>query len=284
MAVLAVLGGRAAAQVQPLQAPAPMAAPGVMHVEPDVGAAVEAQIEQWVFQQDHSSAQARRKLESQLTIEVDDIDRACKLTDLQKAKLQLAGRGDIKRFFDRVEGIKQKSRLKQRANDHFNEVFQDVQPLQSHLQAGLFGPDSLLRKSLSSTLNNAQKSQYDSILRERSEFRHRATIELILTMVEQGTPLRDSQRRDFAALLSKHTRPAPRPSQYEYMLVLRDLGRLPEAKVKAIFDRAQWRTVSLVLNQYRGMDPFLRQNGLLQEGEDVADRPLQPVQPAIIAK
>ena len=45
---------------------------------------------------------ARFRLETILAARVDKIARQCGLTEVQKKKLLLAGRGDIKRFFDRV--------------------------------------------------------------------------------------------------------------------------------------------------------------------------------------
>src|SRR5580692_11628476 len=42
---------------------------------------------------------ARNKLDSALALRIDDVDRICGVTESQKKKLQLAGRGDIKRFF-----------------------------------------------------------------------------------------------------------------------------------------------------------------------------------------
>src|SRR5207245_228361 len=68
----------------------------------------EQQIDLTIFQQyGGSAAAARSRLNAQLLDQVQDIDRTCKLTDAQNQKLQLAGRGDIKRFFDRYEAFKQ---------------------------------------------------------------------------------------------------------------------------------------------------------------------------------
>src|SRR6516225_3632447 len=81
-AVLSALAG-ARAQVQPIW--------------------TDEMFDQWVFQQDRNVAGARRRLESQLTLRIDEVDRASQLTDAQKKKLQLAGKGDMKRFFARYE-------------------------------------------------------------------------------------------------------------------------------------------------------------------------------------
>jgi hypothetical protein len=59
-------------------------------------------IDGWVLGRGDASA-GRQQLEWQLTVQMEDIDRACSLTDAQRRKLELAGRGDIKHFFDRYE-------------------------------------------------------------------------------------------------------------------------------------------------------------------------------------
>src|SRR5437763_1756686 len=64
--------------------------------------------DQWVFQQERSPAKARERLDASLALQVDYVDRACRLDDAQKKKLRLAGRGDIQRFFDRYETVKRK--------------------------------------------------------------------------------------------------------------------------------------------------------------------------------
>src|SRR5207245_8056724 len=127
---------------------------------------------------------------SLLALQVKDIDRACKLTDAQKKKLQLTGRGDIKRFFDRYEKVKQKFQLVKHDEQKMQEIWQDISPLQMTLQAGLFHDDSLLHKSLHNTLSSEQFARYDAIAGERRAFRHHANIELAVTTLEQSMPLR----------------------------------------------------------------------------------------------
>src|SRR5690349_5070920 len=54
----------------------------------------EPQFAQWAFGAQDTSA-VRSRLESFLTIKIEAVDRACGLTEAQKIKLKLAGRGDI---------------------------------------------------------------------------------------------------------------------------------------------------------------------------------------------
>ncbi|HLJ97118.1 MAG TPA: hypothetical protein VKU02_28395 [Gemmataceae bacterium] len=259
------------------QAPRKAAAPAVQPavVQP---AFSDDQFDQWVFQQDRNASVARQRLNSRLALHVDEIDHACKLTDEQKKKLQLAGRGDIKHFFDRYETVKQKFQLVKHDQQKVQEIWQAISPLQTTLQSGLFGVDSLLIKSLRHTLTDDQLARYGVIARERRAFHHRATVELAVTVLEQGMPLRDAQRRELITLLMNQTKPPRKSGQAaQYYFIMYQLGRLPEEKLKPLFDNAQWKVVSRQLNQFKGLEPFLRQSGQLSDEEDepnkAADRP-----------
>ena len=67
--------------------------------------------DQWVFQQSRNVAEARRRLDCMLALRIEEVDRAAQLTDAQKQKLRLAGKGDMKRFFARYETVKKKFQL-----------------------------------------------------------------------------------------------------------------------------------------------------------------------------
>src|SRR5262245_38079822 len=104
-AILVIVGGGSCARAQDdggAEEEAPNPAPAVrMHAF----VMNDAQFDQWVFGNMGlaNAAAARNRLDSLLTLNVDDLERTCGLTLIQKKKLLLAGRGDIKRFFDRIE-------------------------------------------------------------------------------------------------------------------------------------------------------------------------------------
>lgn len=232
----------------------------------------EEQFDQWIFQQDRNASGARRRLDSLLALQVEDIERACELTDVQKKKLQLTGRGDIKRFFDRYEKVKQKFQAIKHDQQKLQEIWQDINPLQMTLQVGLFHDDSLLVKSLHHTLTGEQFTRYEAMARERRVFRHRATIELAVSTLEQNMPLRAAQRRELFTLLLNQTKPSRKPGYYDYQLILFQIGRLPEEKLKPLFDDLQWKVVNQHLGQFKGLEPLLKQSGQWPVEDDEADR------------
>jgi hypothetical protein len=247
--------------------------------------------DQWVFNrgggQIQNAASAREELNRSLLLNIQDIDRVCKLTEAQKKKLQLAGRGDIKRFYDHYEVVKQKlHRLKPRQQDdndwqeHWNELWQDINPLQTKIQTGLFHEDSLLHKSLRHTLTAEQQPRYQVQAEERRRFHHRASIELAVNSFEQSMPLRDAQRQELIALLLKELKPLRKSTQIEVHIVTVQMSLLPEDKLKPIFDRIQWKMVRAHLDNYKGSVQWLKLSGQWPEDDEDVDKPPADAKPA----
>ena len=239
----------------------------------------DEQFEQWVFQENGNAAATRKRLDAQLLLQVEDIDRTCQLTGAQKQKIQLMGRGDIKRFFDRYQIVRQKFQLIKHDQQKQQEIWQDINPLQMTLQVGLFHEESLLYKSLQHSLSNEQYARYEAAERERRNFRHRASIELSVSVLEQNVPLRETQRRDVIALLTKDTKPAKKSGPYDFYWIMYQLGRIPEHRVKSLFDQTQWKLMEGQLAQFKGMEAFLRQNGVWSAEDDDGDKPAARLPP-----
>lgn len=229
----------------------------------------EENFEQWIFQRHGNAAQARVALKSTLQMQIDAVDRDCQLTDAQKQRLLLAGKGDMSRFFDRVEQVRKKFRAVKNDQQKFNEIWQHIQPLQMEIQSGLFGVDSLFHRSIRPCLDTEQAEKFTKVDGERRTFRHRAKIELAVAMIEKGVPLRNEQREQLTKILVDETQPPRRSGQYDYYYVLLQASRLAEDKLKPIFDNGQWKRMQQYLAQGRGLEQFLKQNGVLaQDGDD----------------
>jgi hypothetical protein len=221
------------------------------------------QVDQWVFNRFGGPVGARTKLDSLLALRIDEVDRLCGLTDVQKQKLHLAGRGDVKRFFDRVEESKRKFASGQAGLNP--NVWQELQPLQGELNAGLFGEESLYAKMVKRILTAEQSARYDGLLRERRLARYRATIERFVAQVDKALGLTESQRRRYVEVLLSDTPPPRTFGLGDYWYLMLQSAALPEGKLKPIFDVPQWRLLSRQLQQARGMEPWLRQNNVLPD-------------------
>jgi len=229
----------------------------------------DEQFERWVFSQDQTADRVRNKFESLLNTRVDQIERTCELTLTQVRKLRLMGQGDIKRFFDTFETANNHFKAINNDPGRIQEVQADLAPVRAALQGGPFTDDSLLNKSLRTTLTDEQFVKYDGMAGERRAFRHRANIELAVSMLEQAMPLREAQRRDLIALLEKETSPPKKGGQYEAYLILNQMTHVPEAKLKAILSDTQQRVLGVQVIQFATYLANLRQSGMVAD-EDLA--------------
>jgi len=222
------------------------------------------QVDQWIFGRYGGSGGARNRLDSALALRLEDLGRSCGLTDAQRRKLKIAGRGDIKRFFDRVEELKRRF---QAQTDPNANIWQEIQPLQIEINAGLFGDNSIYAKTIRSTLTGDQTARYTSLLRERNSLRYRATVEWFVVHLDKGLGMSDDQRQKLVDMLVNETRPPKKFGQGDFWYLMLQTARVPEALLKPIFDVPQWRLLNRQFAQARGMEHWLRTNGVMPDDE-----------------
>jgi hypothetical protein len=277
------LGQNEDAPVENENAPAAIA-PGVNMVDIQQGPNLD-QMDQWVFGRFGGSGGARNKLDLSLLLRIDDLERTCGISEAQKQKLRLAGRGDIKRFFDKVEEVKRK--FQQGKNAPNANIWQEIQPLQVELNTGLFGDDSLYAKTIRRTLSHDQAVRFESVANDRKSFRFRTTVDWFVVHLDKGLGLTESQRQRFIELLVNDAQPPRKFGQGDYWYLMLQTARLPEVKLKPIFDAPQWRLLSGQFAQARSMEQWLKTNGVLADDPkrpgDAAPRivPAMPPRPVI---
>ena len=110
-------------------------------------------------------------------------------------ELELASRGDIKRFFDKVEVKRKAFQLVRNDQQKFGEFYQQIQPLQQTFNQGLFGDDSLFAKTVKKTLDPGQLAQYDDLSRQRRQLRQQAMLGRVLATLDNSLALEIRQRR-----------------------------------------------------------------------------------------
>jgi hypothetical protein len=225
----------------------------------------EANFDQWIFQGRGDANTARQRIESALQLQIDEVHRVCELTEAQKQKLTLAGKGDAKRFFEEVEVAREKFRAVQNDPNAFNGIWQDIQPLQQKLSHGIFGDKSFFAKTLQKTLTAEQTDKYQANLDERRQYRYRVLVEVHITSLENSIPLLHEQHRALVKLLLEKTQPPQAFGRYDNYVILHQLSTLPEQELKAVLNERQWELLERQLAQFRGMLPVLRQNGILTQ-------------------
>jgi hypothetical protein len=221
----------------------------------------DANFEQWMYQDLQNAAGARARLDSQLTMRLDELTVSCELTEAQRQKLQLAGRGDIKRFFDRVEELRRKFQTVRTDQNRIGEIVQAMQPLQMTLRAGVFNENSLFAKAVRTTLSSEQSQRSESSERERRRFRYQAEIEKLVSKLDDDLAMVAEERQQFVELLLAETRPPANFSQYDGFVALAQAAHIPDEKLKNVFDATQLKLLKKHFEQAKGIEPFLKANG-----------------------
>jgi hypothetical protein len=223
-----------------------------------------AQFDQWVFSSNDSS-QAFSQLESQVKLRVEALDGASKLSDAQKRKLQLAGARDVKRFRDRYEELKRKYENTAHPQNDINKIYQEIQGLQTEWRTGVLGDSSLFAKVVRSVLEPEQSEGSDQAEAARKKFYFTAKIEATIAILENAVPITSTQRAALQKLLLTATRPPKEFGQYDHYVILLQVARLPEEKLRAILDESQVDSLKPLFEQATRLEPTLKQQGVLPE-------------------
>jgi hypothetical protein len=104
--------------------------------------------ERGLFGRVGNTAAARDRLNVLLQLKIHEIDPTRHMTIAQKEKLRLAGRGDIKRFFDQVERKRTEFALLTADPVKCSQFIQELQPLRRRFAFGPFGEGSIFTKTL----------------------------------------------------------------------------------------------------------------------------------------
>jgi hypothetical protein len=221
----------------------------------------DSNFDMWVFGGNRNGAQGRKRLDDLLSLQIELLDRECKLDEAQKKKLLLAGRGDAKRFYDRVDVLRRKFQKVKNDQNKIGEIYQEIQPLQLVLNAGPFGEGSIFAKTLPRALKPEQVTKYEEIDRERRRFRYGAKVDGFIARLDNSLGLTDEQRRKIRKVVLDETLPPRSFGQQDQQVVTLQVSKIPEAKLRPIFDEAQWKIVSRQLAQVKGLEFHLKSMG-----------------------
>jgi hypothetical protein len=231
----------------------------------DLTARFKQQFERSVFGNGGWEPEAHRAFEFGLAKQVDQFERACELTESQKKKLLAAGRGDIKRFFDRVEEARRRIPDAEGGVDlpRLNLIGQEAGRLGKERETILAGEGFFFNQALRHTLTEEQLGRYRKDLEDRKRFRYRASVRWTVVMLGRSLGLTEDQHRRFEALLLEQTRPPKEFGVADYQIVMYQAARIPEAKIRLIFDDRQWRVLRQEFAKARDQETWLKHDGLL---------------------
>ena len=112
--------------------------------------------DRWVFGDGFDEQGRLLRLQTLLAEKIDLVMKDHDINPTRLRRLRLAGSGDIKRFFDRVEDRRQEFELARKKYQTGRLVLQQLEPLSLEFEVGPFGQDSLFRKMLNKIESEAQ--------------------------------------------------------------------------------------------------------------------------------
>jgi hypothetical protein len=216
---------------------------------------------QWLF----SASQGNFDPTSELTLNLEAVDRICGLNEEQKQRLSTAAHGDFARFGRQVDALKAKYVGKTYGQNEVGEIYQKIQPLAQVYQSGLLGDESLFAKMLTRTLTSEQSEKYQRADEDRRRTRYMSKVGLFVLTVERTCPLTEKQRTALIDMLVAETKAPKRFGQYDWYVIMYEASKVPDAKYESIVDEAQLRQIKVVLRQGQGMGHFLKQQKLIDE-------------------
>jgi hypothetical protein len=104
--------------------------------------------ERGLFGKVGNTVAARDRLNVLFKVKIQEAGATRHMTVGQKEKLELAGRGDIERFFDKVERKRTEFALLRADPAQFWRCFQELQPLRCTFAFGPFGEGAIFTKTL----------------------------------------------------------------------------------------------------------------------------------------
>lgn len=238
-------------------------------------------LDRQVFGNPAGEPAALAQLELALAKRVDELIRAGGLTDAQRTKLRAAGRGDIKRFFDRVAETRERIRESLAEGGRVGAFMEDVPTLKQEHGSLMKVEGPLFSAVLPRTLTGDQREAIEKDARDRLAFRHRADVRWTAVLLARSLGLVDDQRRRLESLLLDRAVAPKKFDGHDYMdyaIVMYQASRIPESDLRPIFDDLQWRVLAQELAAARQWELYLRRGGFFEDGFfDSRDAPLPPI-------
>jgi hypothetical protein len=209
-----------------------------------------------------SDGQLSQRCQAVLELRINAIDRVCTLSDAQKAKLRLAASGDIKRFCDDYEQLRQKYLSTKHDQSDVNRIFTAIQPLRQQWQNGILSQQSLFQKVFTSTLQPDQIALCRDDETSREKARYQAKIKLAIVSLDNTLVLTDAQRQELEKLLLA----TPLPKKFganDFYYVMWQATSLPEEKLQSLLDAHQKKIFRQISDHMKSYKAMLEQQGVM---------------------
>jgi hypothetical protein len=232
-------------------------------------------LETLVFLSNDSLESIRANYTSRLASKLSAIDRTCQLTADQRRALELAGKGDIKRFFDQFFALK-KEVLDRGLLPEAPQFAVEVERLRIKASSGLFHEQSLMGKSVRSTLTPEQLLRYDEMSVKEHQLLTQAAIDRLDQLLMHVGAWPNRQRVQFLSLLRNKLEPVRNSGPYDFCCLVLQLGKKGRDEYENLLPANQRTALAQYIEFARRHEVSLHQAGYFAADDNEDGRPAKP--------
>ncbi len=231
-------------------------------------------VEQQLFPQQQTAKKARKHLEEKLGSRIEILQGVFGLTETQKSDLELSGMGDIHVFMRECDKLVKKWKPDQ---GNWNQIWQEIHPLQSRLNLGLHEEGSMFNRTLMTLLDESQRTSLED-RREQMRVREaEVQIHQLVVAIDQQVCMEKDRRERLTTFLMDRIRIPKRNSDPQVQgmssyLAYYQMALLPEEELKSHFLEEEWEQMEPQLKQLKGnakqMKAQFKQMGIDLDLED----------------
>ncbi len=207
-------------------------------------------------------------LEAQVDLELARIAQSINLSNDQIERLRLAGRGDIQRFYVRVEHARRQllaMNNSQKGNNNNNNINRLAMPLKIELKKGLFGTGSLFQKVVANSLDDRQSAALQQHLSRVNKLQTESAVRMFVSKIGLHLPLTSGQRTKLTDVLLENVKSVGNNSTYRFHVVLYRFGKVPREEYETFFDKDQMQMIANLTRAGQEIGEYLKEEGVIDD-------------------
>lgn len=207
---------------------------------------------QFIFGSARTMEAARESAAAKLRDQTDAVARLVCLSAGQRARLELAGQGDIHRFLNEFTRVMPADTGGTMSMEELQQVHLDMVPLLERYHGGLHGEGSLFQKTMPTTLSAMQLSA----IQEREREHYRDLVRTVVLQLDKIMRLTAEECEQLVEIVTEMTESIPpyyswsSHSKDELRAVLQQIAGM-ERELKPIVGEDQWPRMQRFLTQQR---------------------------------
>jgi hypothetical protein len=128
-----------------------------------------------------------------------------------------------------------------------------------------FDEETLFGKTLRTILDPEQAARYQRSWSEDRLRAHQMGIVWVVRMTQSRLGLSSDKSLRLQVVLLEETRPPPNSGPWSFYGIMYQASRIPESKLRPIFDESEWRSLQKDFEEARSREAGLRASGYLPE-------------------